>query len=173
MPRRTVSRWVCLDVKTPSGTQNQIFTFFFIVRQLPVCWCGTPSLTRWRIYCLQLLMALARVVILESESSGTHDQILLPQIRDSQTWTTGSPYLYPSRSRVTQLYPQTLGSLFVVSYDSHLHIGWLLRSGGPDIAEAGTWFNCRGNVFTDRCLAGDAFSVSAIPIFSVVSQYFQ
>jgi hypothetical protein len=35
-----------------------------------------------------------------------------------QTWKARSPYLYYTRNRVAQLYPQALGSLFVASYDS-------------------------------------------------------
>jgi hypothetical protein len=52
-----------------------------------------------------LLLALASIVILGSESRGTHDHILLPQIRDSY------------RNRVARLYPRALGSLFVTFYD--------------------------------------------------------
>jgi hypothetical protein len=50
--------------------------------QLRVCRCWALSLTRERVYRLQLLLALASVVILWSESSGTRDHILLSQIRD-------------------------------------------------------------------------------------------
>jgi hypothetical protein len=67
---------------------------------------------------LQLLLALASAVILRSESCGTHDHILLSQIRASPNLEGRSPYLYPPQNRVAQLYPQTLGSLFVASYDS-------------------------------------------------------
>jgi hypothetical protein len=69
---------------------------------------------------LQLLLVLASAVILRSESRGTHDHILLPQIRDSPNSEvlvsvfTGMS----SRNRVAQLYSQALGSLFVAAYDS-------------------------------------------------------
>jgi hypothetical protein len=43
----------------------------------------TSPLTREWVCLLQLLLALASAVILRSESRGTHDHILLPQIRDS------------------------------------------------------------------------------------------
>jgi hypothetical protein len=66
-------------------------------RQLRVCWCGAPSLTRGQVCRLQLLLALASAVILGSESYGTHDHILLPLIRDSTKLEEQDPYLYPPR----------------------------------------------------------------------------
>jgi hypothetical protein len=74
--------WVlCYDRRSvgQSGAYGQIF---ITVRQLPVCWCGALSLMRERVCRLQLLLALASAVILGSESRGTRDHILLPQIRD-------------------------------------------------------------------------------------------
>jgi hypothetical protein len=47
----------------------------------------TSSLTRGWVCRLQLLLVLASAVILRSDSRGSHDHILLSQIRDS-------PYLY-------------------------------------------------------------------------------
>jgi hypothetical protein len=64
-----------------SGAKDQIF---ITVRQLRVCWCGAPSLTRGWVCRLQFLLALTSVVILGSESRGTHGHILLSQIRDSR-----------------------------------------------------------------------------------------
>jgi hypothetical protein len=55
----------------------------------------TSSLMRGWVCRLQLLLGLASAVILRFESRGTHDHILLSQIRDSQTWRARSPYLYP------------------------------------------------------------------------------
>jgi hypothetical protein len=83
---------------------------------------------------LQLLLVLASTVILRFETHGTHEHILLPQIRDSPN-PEGQVLVFISpRNMLAQLYPQTLGSLLVNSYCSQgyggsirtlLHTGWL------------------------------------------------
>jgi hypothetical protein len=78
----------------------------------------TPSLTRGWVCRLQLLLVFASAVILRSESSWTHDHILLSQIRDFPNTEGQVPVFISPRSRVTQLYPQALGSLFVAYNDS-------------------------------------------------------
>jgi hypothetical protein len=94
----------------------------------------TSSLTRGRVYHLQLLLTLANAVILRSESRGTHGHILLSQIRDSPNLEGHVPVFTSPRNRVAQLHPQALGSLFVASYGSrgyggvcrtHLHTAGL------------------------------------------------
>jgi hypothetical protein len=60
-----------------------------------VCWCRAPSLTIGRVCCLQLLLAIASAVILESKSHGTHDRVLVSQIRDSINLEARPPYLHP------------------------------------------------------------------------------
>jgi hypothetical protein len=78
----------------PLETHDTVIFFF----QLNTCGYSpyvTFSLTRGLVCRLQLLLILASAVTLRSESYGTHDHILLSQIRDSPTWRAKSPYLYP------------------------------------------------------------------------------
>jgi hypothetical protein len=77
----------------------------------------TSSLTRGWVCRLQFLLVLASAVIRRSESHGTHDHILLSQIRESPNLEGQVPIFISTRNRVVRLYPQTLGSLFVASYD--------------------------------------------------------
>jgi hypothetical protein len=67
---------------------------------------------------LKLLLAPTSAVILGSEFCGTHDHILLSQIRDPPNLEGQVSILTSFRNRVAQLYPQALGSLFVTSYNS-------------------------------------------------------
>jgi hypothetical protein len=89
--------------------------------QLNTC-CHSPyvifSRTSALVCHLQLLLDLARAVILRSESRGTHDYILLSPIRDSPNLEGQVPVFISLRNRVAQLYPQVLGPIFVASYDS-------------------------------------------------------
>jgi hypothetical protein len=72
---------------------------------------------RW-VCPLQLLLALARPVILGSESRGTHDRILLSQILDFPNLEDQVSDFISLKNRVARLYPQALGFPFVASYDS-------------------------------------------------------
>jgi hypothetical protein len=69
------------------------------------------SRTRGWVCRLQLLLVLASAVFSWSESHGTHDHILLTQIWDCLK-LEGQVFLFlSSRNRLSQLYPQALGSL--------------------------------------------------------------
>jgi hypothetical protein len=110
--RLTVYRQsVCLGDK-PLETRP---IFFF---QLNTCGHSpyvTSSLMRQWVYCLQLLLVLASTVILRSEFCRTHEHILLSQIRESPNLEGQVPVFMCPRNRVALLYPQALGSLFIVS----------------------------------------------------------
>jgi hypothetical protein len=100
--------------------------------------CGySPNVTSSLMigWVCRVLLGLASAVILRSESRGTHDHILLSQIRDSPNLEGQVPVFISPRSRVSLLYPQALGSLFVASYDSQgygggirprPHTGWAI-----------------------------------------------
>jgi hypothetical protein len=114
----TASRPVCLDVRYPSGDHNHII---FLLSELQLCSSGAPPLTREWICSLQLLLVLASAVILGTESSTTHDHILLSQFCDCPTWRASSPCVY------IYIYPKeqdgpVVGSLLVALYDSQ-HYG--------------------------------------------------
>jgi hypothetical protein len=70
--------------------------------------------------------ALTSAVILGSESRGTHDHILLSQVRDSSNLDGQVPVFISPRNRVARLYPHALGSLFVASYVSQGYGGGIL-----------------------------------------------
>jgi hypothetical protein len=98
---------------------------------------------RW-VCRLQFLLALPSAVILRSESRGTHDHILLSQIRVSSNLEGQVPVFISPRNRVARLYSQALGSFFVASYDSQgygggirprLHTASSLYSLGEDRIE--------------------------------------
>jgi hypothetical protein len=69
---------VCLGVRHPSGTVTiSPLLSLIMFRQLQVCWCGVPSLTRSQVCNFQFLPGIARAAFLKSESHWTHDHILL------------------------------------------------------------------------------------------------
>jgi hypothetical protein len=85
-------------------------------RQLWVCWCGTPSLTRGRVCSFQLLLGLTSGVFLGSESHSTHDHNLLFQEWDASNLEGQVPVFICPRDRVAQLYSQALGLSVLFTY---------------------------------------------------------
>jgi hypothetical protein len=112
--RFTANQFVLARSPLRLTTSNFIFQIITCGYSLYV----TSSLTRGWVCRLQLLLALASTFILGSESHGTHDHILLSQIRDSPNLEGQVPVFISPRKRVARLYTQALGSLFVASYDS-------------------------------------------------------
>jgi hypothetical protein len=97
----------------PLEPHDQLFVF-----QLNTCFHSpnvTASLTRECVCRLQLLLVLASAIILRSESRMTHGHLLLSHIRDYPNLEGQVPVFISSRYRVTQFYPQALGSYFVAS----------------------------------------------------------
>jgi hypothetical protein len=73
---------------------------------------------------LQLLLALASAVILRSESRGTHDHILLSQIRDSPHLEGQVPvFISPQEEGGLVIPTSTDSSLLVASYNSQGYTG--------------------------------------------------
>jgi hypothetical protein len=93
----------------PLETHDQ---YFFQLKPCSHSPYVTFSVTRGWICNLQFLLALASAV---SESRWTHDHVVLSQIRVSPNLEGQVPVFISPRNRVARLYPQTLGSLFVVS----------------------------------------------------------
>jgi hypothetical protein len=136
------------------------------------------------------MLVLASAITLSSDSRGTRDHILLFQIWDSQNLEDQVPVFISPMNRVTQLYPQALGSPFV-SYDSQgygegirtlLHTGYnfstsswfslysLGKHSKEDITSNNSsivaWlFITSQTCLPCRCIAMDAFYGSPIPAF--------
>jgi hypothetical protein len=89
---------------SPLRPTTRIFLF-----QLKTCGCSpyvTSSLMKVLFFRLQLLLGLASPVILRSESRGTHNHILLPQVQDSPNLEGQVSVFISPRNRVAKLYPQ-------------------------------------------------------------------
>jgi hypothetical protein len=112
--RFTVNQFILATSPLRLTTSNFIFQLNIYYHSPYV----TPSLTRGWICRLQLLLVLASIVVLRSGSRGTHDHILLSQIRGSPNLEGQVPVFMSPKNSVAQLYLQTLCSLFVASYDS-------------------------------------------------------
>jgi hypothetical protein len=115
MLRPTVTGPVCLGVIPPILGPRRDFCYYDTVGGL-LRW-GTVSDEK-----TGLLFTITAGPRQRSHSQvrvrGSHDQILLSQIRDSPNLKRQVPIFITPKNRVAQLHPQALSSLFVVSYDS-------------------------------------------------------
>jgi hypothetical protein len=101
--------WRFTANKFVSATCPLRFTTSNFIFQLNTCGYSphvTSSLTRGCVCRLQLLLVLASTVILRSESRGTHDHILVSQIRDSPSLGGQVLVFLSPRNRVTCLSPR-------------------------------------------------------------------
>jgi hypothetical protein len=100
MLRPTVSRAVCLDVKPHLGLKTRFLL-------LSVCCCGAPSLTdlSFTIVAGPRQHSHSRV----SGSRGTHDHILLSQIRDCPQPGGSGPRIYVPQEHSGPVIPTGTG----------------------------------------------------------------
>jgi hypothetical protein len=113
------------------------FRYCHIVADL-LMW-GALSDERTRLPC-KIAVALASAVILGSEPRGTHDHILLSQIRDSPNLEGQVPVFISPRNKVAQLYPQALGQTHVsVRVTLRLAIGPLILTTSNFIFQVNTF----------------------------------
>jgi hypothetical protein len=90
-------------ILTPSPLRLTASNFVFQLNTYGYSPYVKSFLTRGWVCSLQLLLGLASAVILRSESRGTHDHILLSQIRDSPNLEGQVPIFISPRDRVAQL----------------------------------------------------------------------
>jgi hypothetical protein len=75
-------------------------TRYVNVRHSRVCWCGVPSLTRWRICSSQLQLVPVSSVLL-----GFHDNILLSKVPDSPPSRCPGPNIFIPQHQSSPVIP--------------------------------------------------------------------
>jgi hypothetical protein len=116
--RPTVSRPVRLGVRHSSGTRDLFFLFEIFFRQLQVCYFIVPYLTTGRVCNLMLLLVFASAVPRDSR------QYFISW--DSSNLKGQVPVFISPSNRVAQLYPRSLCSLSVATYDLQGYCGGIL-----------------------------------------------
>jgi hypothetical protein len=95
---------------THCGAATNFFPLLLnFFRQLRVCWCGAPSLTRSQVCTFQFLPGINSAAFLRSESHGTHEHSLLSLFLRLLNLEGQVPVFISLRNRVAQLYPRALG----------------------------------------------------------------
>jgi hypothetical protein len=113
MLRPKVSRPISLGAKPDFGSKTRCL----LLSDSWVCRCGAPTVTRGRVFPLQLLLAHASAVILGLSPAGLLIIFRCLRFVTPPAWRTG-PRIYTPWNRMAQLYPGALGSRFIASYDS-------------------------------------------------------
>jgi hypothetical protein len=86
-----------------------LFSLWLFFRQLWVCWCGAPSLTRGRVCSFQFLPRIASAAFLRSESHGIHEHILLSVFLRLPQPGRPSSYIYFPQQQGSPVIPLDIG----------------------------------------------------------------
>jgi hypothetical protein len=108
--------------QAPIWDTRPIFPFFSLIifRQLRVCWCGAPSLTRSRVSSFHFLLGLASRIFLGSESHGTHEHIILSLfLRLHKPGGPGSSIYFYQDQDSAVIPPGTEVSVFLLKTSQH------------------------------------------------------
>jgi hypothetical protein len=95
-------------VLTPSPLRPTAINFLFQLNPCGYSPCVTCSLTRGWVCRLELLLDIAREIILGAESRGTHNVFYRLTFETVPTWRARSPYLYPPGTEWSSYAPRHL-----------------------------------------------------------------
>jgi hypothetical protein len=106
--RRSVGQSVFVSGTHLGPAANFFLHSLIIFRQLRVCRCGAPSLTRGMVCVFQLLLGIASVAFPGSESRGTHEHIFLSHpLRLSEPGGSSSCIYFPQEQGSPVISPGT------------------------------------------------------------------